>query len=101
MTDGLPDYIMVVYVDIVCCGVLKHLAMFNRMTDAGFISVYGYLRLEFLDSFFFGLKKGLGNIFGKPFLRYPSDKDLELTKYPTCKLFLVARMRTSKTCRQS
>lgn len=41
VNDGLPKYILVVYVDILCCGVLRDLAQFNRTTDPAFISVYG------------------------------------------------------------
>ena len=41
MCDGLPNYILVVYVDILHCGVLRELAKFNRTTDSAFTSVYG------------------------------------------------------------
>jgi len=39
--DGLPNYVLVVYVDILHCGVLRELAKFNRTTDSAFTSVYG------------------------------------------------------------
>ena len=38
--DGLPNYVLVVYVDILHCGVLRELAKFNRTTDSAFTSVY-------------------------------------------------------------
>jgi len=41
LEDGLPQYVLVVYVDIIACGVLNQLAKFNRSTDAAFVSVYG------------------------------------------------------------
>ena len=47
LEDGLPQYILVIYVDILACGVLNTLAKFNRSTDAAFISVYGPNRQTF------------------------------------------------------
>jgi len=39
--DGLPRYIMVVYVDVISCGVLSKIAEINRIKDSAFLSVYG------------------------------------------------------------
>lgn len=38
---GLPRYLLVVYVDIISCGVLPNVAEVNRIRDSAFISVYG------------------------------------------------------------
>ena len=47
--DGIPKYLLVIYVDVISCGVLAKLADINRVRDSAFLSVYGPRDLEVKD----------------------------------------------------
>lgn len=47
--DGLPRYLLVVYVDVITCGVLDKIATVNRLRDPAFMSVYGPRNHEIKD----------------------------------------------------
>jgi len=47
--DGIPEFLLVIYVDVISCGVLSKLADINRVRDSAFLSVYGPRDLDIKD----------------------------------------------------